>query len=74
MKDFGGIQSVFDNAVCPVPGGDGVATKTTGGVDLRYGQKGTSGGELPASSNVTTVRVEGESAPGLKRPSGMAGS
>lgn len=35
MKEFGGIQSPFDNAVVPVPGGSGDMASTDPGVPVR---------------------------------------
>lgn len=74
MNNYGGIQSPFDNAICPVPGGEGNGAKDVGGVSLQDGQKQTSSsvGDLP---NATMgVSLADDSAPGMKRPSGMAGS
>lgn len=70
MKEFGGIQTPFDNAICPVPSGDGDGAKDVGGVSIPDGQKGTRG-EMP---EVNGVSVRDDSAPGTSRPSGMAGS
>ena len=70
MKDVGGIQTVFDNAICPVPSGSGDGAKDVGGVSIPDGQKGTSG-EMP---EVSGVSLKDDSSPGLSRPSGMAGS
>ena len=65
MKEMGGIQTLFDNAICPVPtpgGGDGV--KDVGGVSIPEGQKGTQG-QMP---EVSGVSLKDDSAPGTKRP------
>lgn len=71
MKEFGGIQSPFDNAICPVPSaGGGVGTKDVGGVAVPDGQKGTTG-EMPEVSGVSLPDDKG---PGTSRPSGMPGS
>lgn len=34
MKDFGGIQSLFDNAIVPVPGGKGDMASSAPGVPI----------------------------------------
>ena len=71
MKEFGGIQSVFENAICPVPSaGGGVGATDVGGVAVPEGMKGTTG-QMPEVSGVT---VKDDTAPGPTRPSGMAGS
>lgn len=70
MKEFGGIQSPFDNAICPVPGGEGVGAKDVGGVSIPDGVKGTSG-EMP---EVNGVSLKDDSAPGTSRPPHMSGS
>lgn len=70
-KEFGGIQSPFDNAICPVPsagGGDGV--KDVGGVSIPDGMKGTTG-EMP---EVSGVNLPDAKAPGTSRPPDMSGS
>lgn len=64
MKDFGGIQSPFENAIVPVPGVGGTGTKDVGGVSIPDGMKGTTG-DMPEVSGVT---LGSDSAPGTKRP------
>jgi len=70
MKEMGGIQTLFDNAICPVPGGDGDGAKDVGGVSIPDGQKGVTG-QMP---EVSGVSLDGDSSPGLSRPSNMPGS
>lgn len=70
MKDMGGIQTPFDNAICPVPSGAGDGAKDVGGVSIPDGVKGTSG-QMP---EVSGVSLKDDAAPGTSRPSGMAGS
>lgn len=70
MKEFGGIQSTFDNAICPVPDGQGDGAKDVGGVSIPDGQKGTSG-KMP---EVSGVSLKDDASPGLSRPAHMAGS
>lgn len=71
MKDVNGIQTTFDNAICPVPTpGGGQGATDVGGVSLRDGQKGSTT-EMP---QVSGVKLSGDASPGTSRPSGMAGS
>lgn len=72
MKNFGGIQSPFDDAICPVPGaGSGASVTDVGGVDVKDGMKGTQG-EMPEVSGVTLR--DDSAAHGPARPPHMAGS
>lgn len=70
MKNVNGIQTVFDNAICPVPSGQGDGAKDVGGVSIPGGQKGVTG-QMP---EVSGVSIAGDSAPGTGRPPHMAGS
>lgn len=70
MKSFGGIQSPFEDAICPVPSGSGDGAKDVGGVSIPDGIKGTSG-SMP---EVSGVSVKDDASPGTGRPPGMAGS
>lgn len=75
MKDFGGISSLFDNAIVPVPGANEQAGGgTKGGVDIPEGMKQSAPGET--GTHVTTQTLPGESgaSTGPARPKGMAGS
>lgn len=72
MKNVNGIQTLFDNAICPVPSpGGGAGVKDVGGVSIPDGQKGTSG-EMPEVSGVSLK--DDDAASGPARPSHMAGS
>ncbi len=74
MKDFGGIQSTFDNAIVPVHGAnDQAGGGTKGGMDIPEGSKQDAPGET--GTWVTTQSMPGEMAggPGTKRPD-IAGS
>ncbi|HET9258273.1 MAG TPA: hypothetical protein VFO16_24170 [Pseudonocardiaceae bacterium] len=65
MKNVNGIQTVFDNAICPVPTpGGGVGVKDVGGVTIPDGQKGTTG-EMP---EVSGFSLPDDNAPGRSRP------
>lgn len=70
MKDVNGIQTLFENAICPCPTGSGDGVKDVGGVSVPDGQKGVSG-EMP---EVSGVSLRDDQSPGTSRPSGMAGS
>lgn len=70
MKDVGGIQTLFENSICPVPSGNGEGAKDVGGVRVPDGQKGVSG-SMP---QVNGVSLRDDSSPGLNRPPHMAGS
>lgn len=70
MKDVNGIQTPFDNAIVPVPGGKGVGATDIGGVNIPDGQKGVSG-DMPEVSGVTLPDTDN---PGTGRPSGISGS
>lgn len=56
-KRYGGVQTNFDGAVCPLPGGHGDSTHggTRNGYDVTGGEKGTAG----VMPEVTTVEVAG---------------
>lgn len=70
-KEFGGIQSLFDNAICPVPGGTGDGAMNVGGVDIRDGQKQTAGSaDLPNATMGVSLRDD--SGPGMF-PKGIKG-
>lgn len=65
MKEMGGIQTLFDNAICPVPSpGGGAGVTDTGGVSIPDGQKGVTG-QMP---EVSGMKIEGDDSPGTKRP------
>ncbi len=70
MKNVNGIQTVFDNSICPVPGGQGDGAKDVGGVSIPDGQKGVTG-QMP---EVMGVSMAGDASPGTSRPPHMAGS
>lgn len=70
MKEIGGIQTLFEDAICPYPSGSGDGAKDIGGVSIPDGQKGTSG-EMP---EVSGVSLKDDASPGLSRPPHMAGS
>ncbi len=56
-KDFGGISSLFTDAIAPVHGGtDATNADDRGGMSLRDGTKQTSGGETGAWPTTTSVR------------------
>lgn len=64
-KDFGGIQSPFMDAICPVSGaGSGDGVKDVGGVNIPDGMKGTTG-EMP---EVSGVSLPDDKSPGTSRP------
>jgi hypothetical protein len=59
-KDFGGIQSLFEDAIVPVHGGtDATDVDTRGGLPVRDGVKQTSAGDT--GQHVTTVDLPGSS-------------
>lgn len=71
MKEFGGIQSTFENAICPVPSGSGDGAKDVGGVSIPDGQKGVSG-QMP---EVSGVSIKDDASPSASsRPPHMSGS
>ena len=56
MKDFGGIQSLFEDAISPVHSGtDATNADDRGGISLRDGVSQTAGGET--GQHVTTVTL-----------------
>ena len=72
MKNFNGIQTPFDNAIVPIPGGSGVGTTDIGGVSVTGNSMPTAPqGQMPEVSGVT---LPDAGSPGLQRPKGMAGS
>jgi hypothetical protein len=55
-KNFGGIDSLFEDAIAPVHSGtDATSADDRGGISLRDGVSQTSGGETGA--HVTTVTL-----------------
>jgi hypothetical protein len=56
-KDFGGIQSLFEDAIAPVhSASDATNGADRGGIDLRDGSKQTGGGETGQHVNTMTLR------------------
>lgn len=70
-KEYGGIQSPFGDAICPVPGGSGDGVVGSGGISLPDGQKQGSGGKT--GMDVTTVSLPNDDSPGTKDPKGIMG-
>lgn len=72
-KDFGGIQSLFTDAIAPVHGGtDATNADDRGGVSLRDGVKQTSGGET--GTHVTTTSVRDDDTNPMTAAKGIRGS
>lgn len=53
MKDFGGIQSPFDNAIVPVPGGKGDMASADLGVPVKDAPAATSSVVGPMTQTVS---------------------
>lgn len=53
MKDFGGIQSPFENAIVPVPGGKGDMASAEIGVPVRDSPSATSSVAGPMTNTVS---------------------
>jgi hypothetical protein len=56
MKDFGGISSLFEDAIAPVhTSGDAANADVRGGISLRDGTGQTAGGETGQHINTVTL-------------------
>lgn len=67
---YGGIDTLFKDAVMPSPGMSGDNVAQTNGADIRDGQSGTS----RTMPEVTTVSVKDASAPGIMGGRDIKGS
>jgi len=59
MADRAGIQTPYDNAVCPTPSGSMDGGGTSGGFDLVDGQKETANSQSGLPMQPTTVALQG---------------
>ncbi len=72
-KDFGGIQSLFEDAIAPVhAGSDATNADDRGGIDLRDGVKQTGGGQT--GQWVDTVKTKDSDTTPMKAGKGIYGS
>jgi hypothetical protein len=72
MRDFNGIQSLFEDAIAPVHSGtDATNADTRGGLSLRDGAKQTSG---ETGAHVTTVTLPQSDTNPMTAAKGIRGS
>ncbi len=73
MKDYGGIQSLFEDAIAPVhSGSDSSYADDRGGMTLRDGTKQTGGGET--GTHVTTISTKDSDTNPMSASKGIRGS